>query len=87
MAELKSYPFCGGEAEIEKTYGLFPSDYAVCRCKKCGKEGRKVFDLVYGYVAEEKAIEDWNEMVVEENATTTNNEQKMRVDSRRADNG
>lgn len=47
MEELKSCPFCGGEAEVNTYFScVYERIYGEVKCKNCGttKRGKKTFD-------------------------------------------
>ena len=49
---LKSCPFCGGEAELKYTITVYYANYWV-ECSRCSISTRRV-------PSEDNAIEDWN---------------------------
>ena len=58
MSELKSCPFCGGNAKLgaePNDYGLSPLLWYV-ECEKCGV-------LQYQFISDHDAIEAWNRRV------------------------
>lgn len=58
MAELRTCPFCGYEAEISN--GRFDGkDTSYVMCKKCGATG-EFFFVSPKYASNERAIEAWN---------------------------
>ena len=62
-AELKPCPFCGGEAEIERTTRCMITAEIRIFCTKCGATVRnweKTFWHVGYFDTEEEAIEAWN---------------------------
>jgi Lar family restriction alleviation protein len=54
--ELKSCPFCGGEAEIHNLVKIDINDRCWIECKECGIS-TKIYD------GEQEAIEAWNRRV------------------------
>lgn len=58
--ELKPFPFCGGEAKVEKRNGGFQ-----VRCKQCGARGKYVVGNWYNMIKRTEAIDAWNRRVSE----------------------
>lgn len=54
---LKSCPFCGGEAEI-----IDDAMGTISRCRRCGAENG---NGVYGDVGHKLAVKDWNSRPIE----------------------
>ena len=60
MAELKSCPFCGGEAELEHPHSFGSSlEYSGVRCIRCRARTEPILKS-FAYSSDEKAIEAWN---------------------------
>lgn len=57
--KLKPCPFCGGEAEITKSYGLPLDGYVYVECLNCGASVRRI-KISADYCANDKAVELWN---------------------------
>ena len=57
MDELKSCPFCGGNALLSHDYDGIGASYI--RCEKCGVESIR-FLRSFEIASDEKAVEFWN---------------------------
>ena len=72
MKDLKSCPFCGGKATLDKVHERYGGDGSYCNwiiyCNSCGAQIIKPADTFYGrksYKIEE-IIEAWNKRVDKE---------------------
>ena len=60
MNELKSCPFCGGEAELKhQTYAISNVVYSYVICKECGASTATIKQSP-SICSDDKAIEAWN---------------------------
>lgn len=66
MTELKTCPFCGGEAQLVFEEGSFDwaSDLNYVKCTKCGARGAVWHsNLVDESVKAQQAIKSWNNRI------------------------